>query len=480
MGRKITMQQNIPKDEQAAITISATPTCVHTNGNHKHDTFFSIEKINTILEQFISRPRQIVSDYLLSILKDSFNVNDAQIKYQPDEPSGWIVLAEFSDQKSSAHSTNETDQFVCNALSGKKYCLDIQYSGQVKSILQKEYCQLILLIFSLCHQYQLKKQDKQYQHDNTTDLIASPWNDLVGHQLKSHLQKYTDLCRHSDTVLVTGQTGTGKELVAQSLHKLWNRSGGFVAINCAAISADLLESELFGVTKGAATGVTSREGYFAQAQHGTLFLDEISEMPMSLQSKLLRVIQEREYFSVGSMHSKKADVKIVGATNQSPVLLLSGQMRPDLYFRLSQTVVTLPPLKERTNDIASLCQFFLEDFERKFARGIIGLSQSTLDKLKQYHWPGNVRELQHILQYLYINAPEGTLIQSIHLPDMFQKMDDIPESGTLASIVRSIEKKVISRELNRLKSVGNAARILGLSEGYLYRKIKQLGIKWKT
>jgi len=470
------MQQTIPQDEKAAITISANLPCDYTGRNHKQDTFFSIEKINTVLEQFILRPTQIVSDCLLSILKDYFYVTAAQIKYQQNKALEWTILSEFADQEKLDRTTNETEQFHCTASSGNIYCLDIHYSKQVKSIFPKEYCQMILLVFSLCHQYQSKKP---FKHVNTNDLKEFPWRDLVGHQLKSHLQKYTDLCRHSDTVLITGQTGTGKELVAQSLHRLWQRAGKFVAINCAAIAPDLLESELFGVTKGAATGVTSRDGYFAEAQQGTLFLDEISEMPLLLQSKLLRVIQEREYFSVGSMKSQKADVKIVGATNQSPVLLLSGQMRADLYFRLSQTVVTLPPLKDRTNDIASLCQFFLEQLETKLGRKIVGLSQSALDILKQYHWPGNVRELQHILQYLYINTPEGALIQSIHLPDTFHKLDDIPATGTLASIVRSIEKKVISRELNRLKNVGNAAKILGLSEGYLYRKIKQLGIKWK-
>ncbi|ETR68870.1 MAG: two-component system, NtrC family, response regulator AtoC, partial [Candidatus Magnetoglobus multicellularis str. Araruama] len=306
-----------------------------------------------------------------------------------------------------------------------------------------------MLVFSLCHQYQLKKRSHPSNKIEEKKSSEAAWNGLVGHQVKSYLSKFTELCRHSDTVLITGQTGTGKELVAQSLHKLWRRAGDFIAINCAAIPADLLESELFGVAKGAATGVNPREGYFAKAHQGTLFLDEISEMPVPLQSKLLRVIQEREYFSVGSVQPQKVDVKIIGATNQSPVLLLSGKMRADLYFRMSQTVVTLPSLKDRVNDIASLCQFFLDQLERKMGRGIIGLSQSALQKLKQYEWPGNVRELQHTLRYLYINTPEGSLIKSIHLPETFHKLDDIPETGTLASIIRSLEKKVISRELER-------------------------------
>jgi arginine utilization regulatory protein len=475
------MNQTIPQDDQAAITISSLNSDNYLSKEMKlsQDTSFAIKKVNTLLEKVLINPTQMLSDCFLSLLKEYFCVDYARLKYQ-QKTEEWTILSEYSDIKLSEDEIEDAHRLTCEVPSGREYCLEIHFSANVKTVLQKEYCRLILLIFSFYHQYQSKKGFYSSKQPETIKTIDSAWNDLVGQQLKSHLNKYTDLCRHSETVLVTGQTGTGKELVAKSLHSIWNRSGNFVAINCAAIPADLLESELFGVTKGAATGVNSREGYFAKAHQGTLFLDEISEMSISLQSKLLRVIQEREYFSVGSDSAQKADVKIVGATNQSPVLLLSGKMRADLYFRLSQTVVTLPPLKERVNDIASLCQFFLERLERKLGRGVLGLSQSALQKLKQYEWPGNVRELQHILQYLYINTPEGSLIQSIHLPDTFQKLEDIPETGTLASIVRSIEKKVISRELERLKNVGHVSKILGLSEGYLYRKIKQLGIKWRT
>jgi len=475
------MKQTIPQDDQAAITISSVSVNDYPPKEirHSQDTSLAIKKVNTILEKVLTHPTQMLSEYFLSLLKEYFFVDYARLKYQQNSEE-WTILSELSDTQASEYEIADSHRFTCEVPSGRKYCLEIHFSANIKTILQKEYCRLILLIFSFYHQYQSQKGFYSSKAPETRKPLDSAWEDLVGQQLKSHLNKYTDLCRHSETILVTGQTGTGKELVAKSLHTIWNRSGNFVAINCAAIPADLLESELFGVTKGAATGVNSREGYFAKAHHGTLFLDEISEMPVSLQSKLLRVIQEREYFSVGSVSAQKADVKIVGATNQSPVLLLSGKMRADLYFRLSQTVVTLPPLKERVNDIASLCQFFLERLERQLGRGVLGLSQSALQKLKQYEWPGNVRELQHILQYLYINTPEGALIQSVHLPDTFQKLDDIPETGTLASIVRSLEKKVISRELERLKNVGHVATILGLSEGYLYRKIKQLGIKWKT
>ncbi|KPA17427.1 Fis family transcriptional regulator [Candidatus Magnetomorum sp. HK-1] len=474
------MKKNSPQDEQTAIKIIPTLSInkIQKNENISQNSFFTIDKMNAVLEKMLKNPTLVISDCFMSVLKECFSFDYARLMYKKNDDD-WIVLSEFCENNLSDEKSIETHQFSFMVPPNKKYTLEIKFSKSIQTASQNEFCRLILLVFTLCHQNQSSRQPIALDSLQVEKDLSDPWSELVGNQVKSHLAKYTDLCRSSETVLVIGKTGTGKELVAQSLHKLWSRPGEFVAINCAAIPADLLESELFGVVKGAATGVISRDGYFYKARQGTLFLDEISEMPISLQSKLLRVIQEREFFSVGSDQAQKADVKIVASTNQSPVLLLSGQMRPDLYFRLSQTVVTLPALKERSDDIASLCQFFLNKLENQLNRGVQGLSISALQYLKNYDWPGNVRELQHVLRYLYINAPQGGLIQSIHLPDEFQKEEDIPESGTLASIVKMVEKKVILRELNRFKNVGNVAKILGLSEGYLYRKIKQLGIKWK-
>jgi transcriptional regulator with PAS, ATPase and Fis domain len=474
------MSNKALQDEQTAIAI--TSSTVHQkikDDDIALNSFLPLKKMNAMIEKFLSHPSLLIGDCFIAILKECFSLVYARLMYQ-NKSQDWMILSEFCENTIVDETMTEKQEFNFSVSSDMRYCLEIRYSKALQTTSQKELCRLLLLIFSLCHQYSNGRKQIACSKTNIPENDLLPvWNDLVGNQIKDHLCKYTDLCRYSDTVLVIGQTGTGKELVARSIHKIWDRPGNFVAINCAAIPADLLESELFGVIKGAATGVQSREGYFFKAQQGTLFLDEISEMPVALQSKLLRVIQEREYFSVGSTQAQKADVNIVASTNQSPVLLLSGQMRTDLYFRLSQTIVTLPPLKERSDDIASLSQFFLNQLENQLSRGIQGLSVSALDLLKQYNWPGNVRELQHILRYLYINAPEGGLIQSIHLPDQFHQIDDIPETGTLPGIVRMVEKKVIMRELERLKNVSNAAKILGLSEGYLYRKIKQLGIKWK-
>ena len=469
----------LPKDEQTAIQI--TPLSFHTPSLSEepihHEEYQIIKKVNSVLSHLLSNPNFLIGDRLLMILKECFQYFYAKfIIRHPHEEE--IILSEYCDTTREQEDSNQTNTFSFALPDGIKYFLEVNYPNDNKTDCFQEYCKFILTLFLMCHHHQLNKQIQSTDVPHAPQSF-SPWNELIGNQIKAHLSRYTDLCQHSDTVLIIGKTGTGKELVARSLHQLWKKKGEFIAINCAAIPSDLLESELFGVTKGAATGVSAREGYISKARDGTLFLDEISEMALPLQSKLLRFIQEREYYNVGSAQAQKADIHIVASTNQSPILLLSGLMRKDLYFRLSQTVITLPPLKDRLDDIASLCQFFLNKLELQLNKGVKGLSVSALDRLKKYDWPGNVRELQHVLRFLYINAPKGGLIQSVHMPEEFQKIDDIPESGSLASIIKSVEKKVILRELEKFKNVGYAAKVLGLSEGYLYRKIKQLGIRWK-
>jgi transcriptional regulator with PAS, ATPase and Fis domain len=207
---------------------------------------------------------------------------------------------------------------------------------------------------------------------------VDPWQELAGESVRRYLGSCSSMCRYCDTVLVLGETGTGKELVARGLHTLWQRKGAFVGINCAAVPADLLDAELFGIESGTATGVTARRGRIEQAAGGTLFLDEVADLPIALHTKLLRVLQEREYYSVGGGTLRRADVHIVAATNRAGEDLRGGHMRADLYFRLSQATVNLPPLRDRLDDLPALCAAFLAQLEQRFARGIPGLSVSAL------------------------------------------------------------------------------------------------------
>jgi hypothetical protein len=315
---------------------------------------------------------------------------------------------------------------------------------------------------------------------NATVRPPSPqnvWDEVVGGRVRAYLSSSTEMCRYCDTVLLLGETGTGKELVARALHCLWGRAGAFVAINCAAVPADLLDAELFGIESGIATGVTARPGRIEQAERGTLFLDEVADLPLNLQTKLLRVLQEREYFSIGGKKLRKADVKIIAASNQPASYLAQGHMRQDLYYRLAQATVLLPALRERKEDLAALCEHFLTQLERQFGRGVAGLSVSALERLRRHSWPGNVRELQNLLRSLYARAVPGRVIQSVQLPGCLLESPQIPATGKLAEIVDQVERRVIGSELDRLQNIPAAARALGLSEGYLYRKIKKLGLK---
>src|SRR3989337_1378222 len=203
------------------------------------------------------------------------------------------------------------------------------------------------------------------------------------------------------TVLITGESGTGKELVARALHKASNRANGpFVAVNCAAIPRELLESELFGYEKGAFTGATeSRAGKFEQADGGTLFLDEIGDMDISLQAKLLRVIQEREFYRIGGRIPIKVDVRIITATNQDiDNAIREKRFREDLYHRLNVITIFLPPLRERREDIPILAKYFLKRFSNELNSNVKNITDDAIDILKSHEWKGNVRELENIIK----------------------------------------------------------------------------------
>jgi DNA-binding NtrC family response regulator len=288
------------------------------------------------------------------------------------------------------------------------------------------------------------------------------------------------------TVLIQGESGTGKELVARAIHDLSTRSArNFVALNCAAIPDELLESELFGHVKGAFTGaVATRVGRFEMADKGTLFLDEIGDMKANLQVKLLRVLQNRELEPVGASRSKKVDVRIIAATNQNlDQLVVTKAFREDLYYRLSVIPIVLPPLRERQADIALLLNSFLAKFNESKQRQVQGFDKQVLEILGAYQWPGNVRELENLVERLVIIKGMGVLtIQD--LPDKYRGGRSIPvpgvnmvlpESGIcLHSAVEEFENKLILQALQ--KSGGNkkeAAELLNLKRTTLIEKLKK-------
>ena len=291
------------------------------------------------------------------------------------------------------------------------------------------------------------------------------------------------------TVLITGETGTGKELIAHSLHTASPRSvKPLVRVNCAAIPGTLMESEFFGHERGAFTGATTRrEGRFALANGGTIFLDEVGELPLDLQAKLLRVLQEGEFEPLGSPRTCKVDVRVVAATNRDlGAMVREGEFREDLFYRLNVFPLPVPPLREREGDLALLARSFIERFARRMGRRLEPLHPDDLKRLQDYHWPGNVRELQNVIERAVILSPDSRLDLERAMPvATAPKLPSVlPAAGdTRILSVRefeSLERVNIERALaacqGRVSGENGAARRLGLAASTLSSRIKALGI----
>ena len=282
------------------------------------------------------------------------------------------------------------------------------------------------------------------------------------------------------TVLLHGESGTGKELMARAVHEASPRAGRpFVAVNCAALNKGLIESELFGHEKGAFTGADARRtGRFEQANGGTLFLDELAEIPLDVQVKLLRVLQERTIERVGSGVAIKVDVRLIGATNRDLAALVAhGAFREDLFYRLNVVAVDLPPLRQRKGDIPLLVNHFLARYAAENDKAVGEISKEALELLTRYAYPGNVRELQNIVERAVVMA-RGAVVTCADLPAEVQKAAPAPVADTLPAQVEELEKKAIAQALERAGGVqSRAAELLGLTERNLRYKLKKYGLK---
>lgn len=279
------------------------------------------------------------------------------------------------------------------------------------------------------------------------------------------------------TILLLGETGTGKEMISRAIHhNSQRRQGPFVVVNCAAIPENLLESDLFGHERGAFTGAVNRKiGRFALAHGGTILLDEIGELPITVQAKILRVLQFKEFEPVGSNRIQKVDVRIIAATNR-PLTdeVREGRFREDLFYRLNVVTLTLPPLRRRLEDIPILAYYFLENYARKNNRSIKGIDPFALQLLKSYNWPGNIRELENIMERAVIFCTGRTLTAE-NLPVMLQAGLNITEQNFSHQefSLMDLERELIFRTLEK---VGNnrkqAAHVLGISQEELDFKLQ--------
>lgn len=285
------------------------------------------------------------------------------------------------------------------------------------------------------------------------------------------------------SVLITGESGTGKELVARTIHELSPRAQGpFVAINAAAIPEGLIESEMFGHERGAFTGaVAARPGCFELADGGTLLLDEIAEMPVGLQAKLLRVLEDGRVRRLGSRHEYLVNVRVLAATNHDPAeAIAAGKLREDLYYRLNVFTLALPPLRQRKEDIPLLAHHFLREFNAKHGLRVEGLRAEALSRLTDYSWPGNVRELRNVMERAVILAKQGW-IEPTHLPPYIQHPMPAPAEKLVLPLGVSLaeaEKQLILQTLKRLgNNKAEAARQLGLDVKTIRNKLKAYGIE---
>jgi DNA-binding NtrC family response regulator len=288
--------------------------------------------------------------------------------------------------------------------------------------------------------------------------------------------------RNESNVLIVGESGTGKELVARAIHYTGTRKKGpFVPVNCSAIPRELIESELFGHKRGSFTGASQDTiGLFRSADGGTLFLDEIAEMPLETQATLLRTLQDKKVRPVGDVQEIQVDVRFIAAMNQSVEdALRLGKLRQDLYYRIGVILIHLPPLRERTEDIPFLIQYFVEKFNRSFPNKIDGLKPEALERLKLYHWPGNVRELENVIESIFALGVEGK-IGPEHLPGHIRvpgRQAPVPPETPVVKPLAEAERDAVVRAL--MATGGNksrAAEILGISRTRLYKKIRDYGL----
>lgn len=303
--------------------------------------------------------------------------------------------------------------------------------------------------------------------------------DIIGqsNEIKNVLNKATQVAKSQTTVLITGETGTGKELIARAVHNLSDRKNeSFIHLNCASLPETLIESELFGYDKGAFTGADSRKiGRFELADGGTIFLDEIAELPISLQSKLLKVLQGNEFERLGSMESTKVDIRVIAATNKNlEARVAEGLFRDDLFFRLNVFPIDVPPLRKRREDIPLLVKYFLTNFSKQFGKKICRISERSLQYLFKYTWPGNIRELKNIIERAVIICTGTELKIDEPIFNKFQHSNNITN---LFEMEKQHIKKILDRTAWKVSGKNGAAELLGLKPTTLEARMKKLNIK---
>ncbi|QDR82497.1 sigma-54 interaction domain-containing protein [Sporomusa termitida] len=342
--------------------------------------------------------------------------------------------------------------------------------------------------FGFNNEQGVRRQQKLIEEVKKFQYARYNFSDIIGFSeaIEKMKSRAAFVAKGISSIIISGETGTGKELFAQSIHNASERrSKPFIAINCGALPESLIESCFFGYEEGAFTGAKKRgsPGAFEQANGGTIFLDEISEMDFNLQSKLLRVLQEREVTRIGGSQPLRVDVRVIASTNRDLVEMINhGTFRNDLYYRLNVVELKVPSLRERSEDIPALVKLFISEFNNLLGKFVTGISDQAIYHLCRYQWPGNIRELKNCIEYIMniVSVNEST-IEMNHLPHYIHgpvsQDNNTRQIGTLAAAVATAERESI---INALKYTGGtkreAAKLLGVSTTTLWRKMVDLGI----
>ncbi len=394
----------------------------------------------------------------------------------PDDPQGGLSLLRLIKER-----TPGTEVIVITGHGTVPEAVEATKSGAfyfVEKPFEPE--QILLLVEMALERRRLLNESESlrghFQRQEFSNIIGgSKAMQMIYDTIKS-------VAKSDANVLIIGESGTGKELIANAIHFNSLRAGHeFVKVNCSALPKELIEAELFGYVKGAFTGaIQNRSGLVAQAKGGSLMLDEVGEMPIELQPKLLRVLEERRFRPVGSTETFEADFRLICATNREPrEAIKEGMMREDLFYRISTITINVPPLRERAEDLQLLTDFFFNKFKEKYSRPLQGFSQSAYHRVFAHRWPGNVRELQNAIERAVLLA-KSSRIEPEDLPFGDQITDAVPEAFYVPPnmTLEEIERIVIEQTLKRTS--GNkqaAAQVLGIYRPRLYSKIKKYRIQ---
>ena len=415
----------------------------------------------------------LISDYLMPEM-DGITFLTAVRDLQPYAPR--IILTAYADKKNAIRAINEAGlyQYLEKPWNNDDLLISVRNGLETHRLtegLQRALAEVQELTNRLKAENVCLKEEIKLEH-NFEEIISS------SALFKRVLQQVEQVAVTEATVLIHGKTGTGKELIARAVHNLSHKkAGALIKVNCAAIPANLIESELFGHEKGSFTGALARKiGRFELADGGTIFLDEIGDMPLDLQAKLLRVLQEGEFERVGGIKTISINVRVIAATNRDLAKeVREGRFREDLFYRLNVFPIQLPALWERKEDIPMLVKHFTEKYGAKINRNITSISQKAVDTLMAYHWPGNVRELENIIERAVILSPGTELTFGDWLPVPDGRTPD-GVNQTMESVERTHIMHVLEQTGWRVSGLTGAADILGMKSPTLVSRMKKLNI----